>query len=824
MHDTVYTAVVSHMHHTVVAQRIESAAALSPALSSRSTCCVLSEPEASMSGSGAPPSSKRQRVSPPPGGGSSSCSSASFGASSSKPAVQVRETPSGSSGRSHTRSIEDLRWHFPMINDHERNAKYCTAVETAVARARRVLRARGETRGVRVLDIGAGSGLLALAAARAGAEHVTACEADPLVAGAASEVIEASGYAHCVTLVALHSSQLSVGDMREGLPADVVTHELLDSTLLGEDVVPALRDAYARGLALPGAASVPWGARIEAQLVTSKSLRARRHPPASLWSESSGETAARSPRGALAEAAAECPAGRAAQGVEASAWIYPVDATVATAVPALRTIGEHQDILLFEFAAPPSAAGRAVECLFKLPSGSVGPVDGVVYWWLLYLLPPGEEPAPHEATAKCAAGMTSLTVLSTRPAVGWVPREHWWQACCLLPMSVELKRGEDSSGLGVTPQELRLTASHNDASVWFDLVTTERALAPPEVIDGAWRCSCPSGLHTEWSSQRLTQLADSSRQQRYRQGVAGLLKEVHRANADEDDLVILAFGVWMAVQAARALVLLQTTRETHHSVSLHVVVIEGSPSARRLAAAVLEAQEPPLPTGLVEICEADWGRFVPAVHLRGRRIAAVVAEPWFRGTGNSWGPGAVVQFQAMCASLPAPAPRCFPQSAAIRICAVECGALAAGQRPVGSVCGFDLSAFNGLRPSSHYSSVVGVPLWAHPHQRLTQPATAQTYQVDRSDGAAADAEDGSVVMVELPIVRDGACHGIVLWVDTTLTAEGDVEPGSADAARPYQRQGLRLLQEPQLVRAGETLSVMVRRCAGGTRLELDVLP
>ena len=63
-----------------------------------------------------------------------------------------------------------------------------------------------------------------------------------------------------------------------------------------------------------------------------------------------------------------------------------------------------------------------------------------------------------------------------------------------------------------------------------------------------------------------------------------------------------------------------------------------------------------------------------------------------------------------------------------------------------------------------------------------------------------------------------------LWVDTTLTAQGGVEPGSADAARPYQRQGLRLLQEPQLVRAGETLSVMVRRCAGGTRLELDVLP
>jgi hypothetical protein len=28
----------------------------------------------------------------------------------------------------------------------------------------------------------------------------------------------------------------------------------------------------------------------------------------------------------------------------------------------------------------------------------------------------------------------------------------------------------------------------------------------------------------------------------------------------------------------------------------------------------------------------------PAQHLLGQHIAAVVAEPWFRGVGNSWGP------------------------------------------------------------------------------------------------------------------------------------------------------------------------------------------
>lgn len=177
--------------------------------------------------------------------------------------------------RAYTHSIEDLRWHFPMLNDHERNAKLCSAVETAVVAASRSLRARGETRGVRVLDIGSGSGLLALAAARAGAEHVTACEADPLVCGVASEIVLQSGFSQAVTMLPHHSSRIGVADLREGLPVDVVTHELLDSTLLGEDVLPALRDAYARGLALPEAASVPWGAVIVAQLVESPSLWVR---------------------------------------------------------------------------------------------------------------------------------------------------------------------------------------------------------------------------------------------------------------------------------------------------------------------------------------------------------------------------------------------------------------------------------------------------------------------------------------------------------------------------------------------------------------------
>ena len=131
-------------------------------------------------------------------------------------------------------------------------------------------------------------------------------------------------------------------DLRGGEPAVVVTHVLLDSTLLGEGVLPALRDAFGRGLALPGAASVPWGAQLTAQLVESPSLWARRHPPVPAGS-------------ALATEAACCDGAGAAQSLEASAWLeLRPDGTAAAPVPE-----EGQGPVMRCVARPYQGPGRA---------------------------------------------------------------------------------------------------------------------------------------------------------------------------------------------------------------------------------------------------------------------------------------------------------------------------------------------------------------------------------------------------------------------------------------------------------------------------------
>lgn len=156
------------------------------------------------------------------------------------------------------------RWHWNMLADSVRNDAFAGAVADAVERA-------GD--GCVVLDIGAGSGLLSMVAARAGAAAVVACEVSPPIAEAAKRCVRANGYHTAVTVVPQHSSKLQVA--RKGakatgfdalsLPrkADVCVFEVFGSGLLEEGVLRSVYDAKKR-LCTPGATMVPRGATLVA--------------------------------------------------------------------------------------------------------------------------------------------------------------------------------------------------------------------------------------------------------------------------------------------------------------------------------------------------------------------------------------------------------------------------------------------------------------------------------------------------------------------------------------------------------------------------------
>ena len=139
-------------------------------------------------------------------------------------------------------------WHFGLVQDTERNDAY----ELALKRTIRP--------GMRVLEIGAGTGLLAMMAARAGAVEVITCEANPTVAETARGIIAQNGYDDRVSIVAKHSDDLKIG---VDLPAkaDMLVSEIIANNLFAEHALPAIgrvqRNLLADdGIVIPAVASV----------------------------------------------------------------------------------------------------------------------------------------------------------------------------------------------------------------------------------------------------------------------------------------------------------------------------------------------------------------------------------------------------------------------------------------------------------------------------------------------------------------------------------------------------------------------------------------
>lgn len=146
-------------------------------------------------------------------------------------------------------------WYVPMLCDARRNGAYRQALRGLLRQAPSTL----------ALDIGAGTGLLSMLAAEAGAAHVIGCEQMPAIAAVGRETLATNGYAGRVTLVKKDCRALEIpADLPER--ADLALFELFDCSLIGEGVLHFL--AHAREhLLRPDARFLPAAARLRAQVV-----------------------------------------------------------------------------------------------------------------------------------------------------------------------------------------------------------------------------------------------------------------------------------------------------------------------------------------------------------------------------------------------------------------------------------------------------------------------------------------------------------------------------------------------------------------------------
>jgi len=233
------------------------------------------------------------------------------------------------------------RWHFPMVSDGPRNRDYERALKKAI---------RPESV---VLDIGAGTGLLSMMAARAGAAQVLACESNPALAALAGEIIAANGYADRVKVLVKPSFQIDpVNDFPGGVRPDVVVAEIFDAAVIGEGALNTFAHALSQ-LAASGAQVIPARATLYGVLIQSDGV----------WREGAADTASGFDLSALNRYRPDC------VGIEANSF----DGAALS-----------DDFAIFDFDfSRIDAATRTIS--LEIPVTRAGVCHGILYWIKLHL-------------------------------------------------------------------------------------------------------------------------------------------------------------------------------------------------------------------------------------------------------------------------------------------------------------------------------------------------------------------------------------------------------------------------------------------------------
>ena len=190
-------------------------------------------------------------------------------------------------------------WHYDMLNDAGRNAAYDEAITCAVRRVKGLATKDAPsgndssapetpptTRPCSVIDAGSGSCLLAMFAARAGADFVTAIERSAHMTDVGEEIACVNGFAgkihclhrdarHVLTRESLPGLPLNGALKPDGVPtemqakADLMVYEIFDSGLIGEGALHVIAAARAR-LLREKHVLVPARARMFAQLIEAR--------------------------------------------------------------------------------------------------------------------------------------------------------------------------------------------------------------------------------------------------------------------------------------------------------------------------------------------------------------------------------------------------------------------------------------------------------------------------------------------------------------------------------------------------------------------------
>lgn len=149
-------------------------------------------------------------------------------------------------------------WHFPMLNDTERNEKYEKAIRNIV-------------KDKVVIDLGSGSCLLSMIAVKYGAKKVYAIEQDQEICFLAQKIITQNNLDNKISII--NKNLLQVNNTDIPVKADLVITEIFDCELIGEGCLNSIN--IIKNFLKPLGKILPNNGTIYSQVGESQSLRSK---------------------------------------------------------------------------------------------------------------------------------------------------------------------------------------------------------------------------------------------------------------------------------------------------------------------------------------------------------------------------------------------------------------------------------------------------------------------------------------------------------------------------------------------------------------------
>ena len=765
------------------------------------------------------------------------------------------------------RHLRTKRWVLPMLNDHRRNILYDNAVRNAcneiVKRrcAADATNGRKEDSTIRILDIGSGTGLLAMMGARYSlnaiqdeeqksdtCEHgnnnmkvnVTSVEMASAMARLARLTIDENDLSNNIKVIEQHSTDVSFsiddsrfvsdGENTNQKGADICTSELLESGLLGEGVLPSIRDAWSRHLK-DDAIVVPRRARVFAVLIegmhintnssTAKDtassvntataylgpeLHAFHKASGGVWMSTnaltSNETGGQQLLGSkCCDSGDNNDTGGITIPLHANAMLdqsYRDNAGnlingegLGDDFRGIRPLTEPTMVLDFDFAsglaALPPSTGRSI--VTTLTPTSDGLCHAVLFWWELDLFDGDFDNCTYSTEP---IGFTNKT--TSNGDLLW--QDHW-QQCLFVFGDSNLQNKSKELSMG-TP--VQIIASHDDTSISFSINTDQRESGSDSRPIQRRRLNEQNGdgnvlpqavFNRHITSTRALQLNDSSRIQT----LAAAIKHCIDIKGKDSPILDLSdFGLcamMASLSGAKKVTSLESSSGTLPTIAATVAQIGNSL---------------PRPGAEFQIIQA-LPEHIRDEHIVGGPAEVVVAEPYYEMLEGWHLQEALNYFYLIRAmkvrGLITPNALAVPSYAKVMATVVQFDEFFSAYGQVGehdsSVAGFRHKNVNHFGDQYHTYDV-SLPMWQYRYKQLSKTFCIAKISYE---GAAPTIDTINNDSVEL--VSSGIAHAVLIWVDYGCRTSSGGSDGGEDkfdiisTATPSHRQLVRKLPKQVVI-------------------------